>query len=296
MTPLKPNWPGPVLGGMNAPVRIARRHPMPGAHERRGGADEHQNNDELDGNDDAVDASRFMNADDQQRRNPAITTMAGTLMIAPVVCQTRSVGVIGKRRAGNRRRNDDAEILEKAHDVARPADGDGDGAERVFENQVPADDPGDEFAHCRVGIRVGAAGDRDRGCHFGIAKTGKSAGKGAEDEGQRDRRAGIGRGRMSGQDENAGADNGADAERRQVERRQGALERQTAMRRQRLHLRLFGFGLQCRHRFARPDIRHASFCIPVHKPGCRSKPPPPCRLCLATRSIEKCSIASLNRR
>src|SRR5256886_2523184 len=43
----------------------------------------------------------------------------------------------------------------------RPSDGDGDVANRVLEDQVPADDPRDQLAERGVGIRVGAPGDGD---------------------------------------------------------------------------------------------------------------------------------------
>ena len=212
-------------------------------------------------------------------------------MSAPVACQACSRGVVGERRCGEVRRNDDAEILEEAHHVARPADGHRGGAERIFEDQVPADDPGDEFAHRGVGVGVGAAGDRHRRGHFRIAETGESAGKRAEHERQGDRRSGIGGGGMSGQHENAGADDGADAERDQVDRRQAALERHAVVRGQRLHLRLRGLRLQRRDRLSRPNFAHGVN-SPVYKPTAASAAC--CRL--ATRSIEKFSIASLNSR
>jgi hypothetical protein len=59
-------------------------------------------------------------------------------------------------------------------------------ADRIFENQVPADDPCDEFAHAGVGVCVGGAGDGDHGGQFGIAKRGKRAHDGYEDKRQRD--------------------------------------------------------------------------------------------------------------
>src|SRR3546814_2357025 len=38
-----------------------------------------------------------------------------------------------------------------------------------LQDQVPADDPGQELAERGVGVRVGAAGYRDRGCELGVA-------------------------------------------------------------------------------------------------------------------------------
>ena len=118
----------------------------------------------------------------------------------------------------------DAEAVQEAHDIARPADGDRGGAERVFQNQIPADDPGDEFAHRRVGIGVGAAGDGHGRSHLGIAQAGKRAGDAADDEREHDGRAGIASGGLTGQHKDAGADDCADAEGHQVQGAQGALQ------------------------------------------------------------------------
>ena len=66
-------------------------------------------------------------------------------------------------------------------------------ADGVLEDQVPADDPGDEFAHGGVGVGVGAAGDGDHGGEFGVAEAGEAADDGDEDEAR-----GRGRGRRRG--------------------------------------------------------------------------------------------------
>ncbi len=175
-------------------------------------------------------ARRFVDADDQQCRHHRddhhrrhIDDRAGRV---PGVLR----GIVGERRSGESGGNDDAEILEEAHDVARPADRDRGRAERIFQDQVPADDPGDEFAHRRISISIGAAGDRNGRSHFRIAKPGKGADDGAKHEGQSDRRPGICRSGMAGENENAGADNGADAERDDMDRGQAALERHAVMR------------------------------------------------------------------
>ena len=53
--------------------------------------------------------------------------------------------------------NDRPSWSEQRDEVARPADRDRRRAERVLEDQVPADDPGDELAQRRVGVGVGGA-------------------------------------------------------------------------------------------------------------------------------------------
>ena len=67
---------------------------------------------------------------------------------------------------------------------------DGDVADHVFENQVPADDPGKNFAERRVGVGVGAAGNRNHRGQFGVAQSGKTAGDGHQEKRNRNRRPG----------------------------------------------------------------------------------------------------------
>ena len=124
------------------------------------------------------------------------------------------------------------------------ADADGHVADRVFQNQVPADDPGDQFAHGGVGIGVRAARNGDHRGELGVADRGKAANNGNQYERKRDRRACSGAAKGCGvvnqvlqqgcvQDrcdlqllagdrgadnrEDAGADHGPDAEGRQAE-------------------------------------------------------------------------------
>ena len=70
--------------------------------------------------------------------------------------------------------------LKEAHHIAGPANRDRGRAERVLEDKIPADDPGDELAQGGIGVRIGAAGDWNHGSHFGVAQAGKGAGNGAE--------------------------------------------------------------------------------------------------------------------
>jgi len=74
----------------------------------------------------------------------------------------------------------------------------------------------------------------------------------------------------------------------EVERRERALERQAVMRKQGLTLRIFRLRLQSLRGFPRPNARH----YPSYRPTAASAAA--CRL--ATRSMEKFSIASLKSR
>ena len=62
--------------------------------------------------------------------------------------------------------------------VSAEADGDHHVADYILEDQVPADNPGENFAECRVGIRVGAARDGNHRGQFGVAQAGEAAGHG----------------------------------------------------------------------------------------------------------------------
>ena len=77
----------------------------------------------------------------------------------------------GGRAEGGR--DIDAEVVEKFHSVAGPSDGNGGGGEQVFQNEVPADDPGEEFAEACVGVGVGAPGGGNHGGVLGVAEAGK---------------------------------------------------------------------------------------------------------------------------
>ena len=123
---------------------------------------------------------------------------------------------------------------------------------RVLEDQVPADDPGDEFAHGRVSVGVGRAGDGDHAGEFGVAKSSESADERDENHADGERGSGAGAAKHGGamqqvvehrrvQDagggelftgdggaddgENSGADDGANAERGQADGAEGLLQR-----------------------------------------------------------------------
>ena len=92
-----------------------------------------------------------------------------------------------------------AEPVEGGSHVGGEADADRHVADRVFQDEVPADDPRDELAHRRVGVGVSAASDGDHGRQLGVAESGEGANDGHQDQRNRQRRSGAGtpqRGRM----------------------------------------------------------------------------------------------------
>ena len=126
----------------------------------------------------------------------------------------------GRAREGGRDRH--VHLLgHEVAEIARPADRHRRSGGEIFQHQVPADDPGEEPAHRRVGVGVGAAGDWDHRGVFGVAQAGEEAAKARDREGDHHARTGIACGRMAGQHEDTRADDGADAERDQMDRAQG---------------------------------------------------------------------------
>ena len=71
----------------------------------------------------------------------------------------------------------------------------------------------DQLAHRRVGIGVGAAGDRNHRRELGVAEPGERAADAGDEERERHRRARAIGDRRRGADEETGADDGADAQR-----------------------------------------------------------------------------------
>src|SRR5579864_4275245 len=57
----------------------------------------------------------------------------------------------------------------------------------VFENKVPANNPGDKFAHGRVGVGVGTARNWNHRSKLGVTKAGKGAADSGDDERKHDR-------------------------------------------------------------------------------------------------------------
>src|ERR1700744_6400359 len=84
------------------------------------------------------------------------------------------------------------EPVHEVDDVGGESDADGHIADRIFENQVPADDPGNEFAHGGVGVGVGAASDGDHGGELGVANRSEAADNRDENEREGNGRASAG--------------------------------------------------------------------------------------------------------
>ena len=73
--------------------------------------------------------------------------------------------------------------------MVRPADRDRAGADRIFEDQRPADHPGEQLADHRIGIGVGRARHRHHRGEFGIAERRDGADEAGDDEAEHHARA-----------------------------------------------------------------------------------------------------------
>ena len=180
----------------------------------------------------------FTRADSEM---PIISSIETTKMIKTAGRLIIPAGWSHGQRVSDCRQLDPVHV-QQLHHVARPAHRNGGRAHGVFQHQVPADDPRQQFAHGGVGVGVGAAGDRNHGGEFAVAHAGEGAADGRDHEREHHRRPGVIRRGDAGQREQARADDGADPQRDQVDRPQRAFQ---------VMLPTFGLGHNARQRFRR---------------------------------------------
>ena len=78
----------------------------------------------------------------------------------------------------------DVENIEQLDEVVRPAGRDRARAHGVFQRQVPADNPGEQFAQSGVSIGISAARERNHRGKFGVAEPGEGAADPGKHEGE----------------------------------------------------------------------------------------------------------------
>ena len=115
--------------------------------------------------------------------------------------------------------------MQQLLEVTRPGNRHGDVANGVFENQIPADDPSEEFAQGGVGVGIGRAGHGHHRGEFRVTERRESTG----DERNHQRRSRARRvhatcRRRADGGEDARADNGSDAEERELQGAEAAFE------------------------------------------------------------------------
>ena len=127
--------------------------------------------------------------DDEEGGNVEAEVPAGVVeVVAGEILQ--AAGEIGGRdpaRAGMQ-----AEPVEQVDDMGGEADADAHVGAGVLEDQIPADDPGDELAERGVGVGVGRAGDGNHGGQLGVAEAGERADEGHQHHGEGDGGTGAG--------------------------------------------------------------------------------------------------------
>ena len=175
---------------------------------RRGKHEEEEDRGELDEDEDAIELDALLRAAHEEERQKERDEDSRQVEDAAVL-----------RRDDELMRQHESRRGEKPDDVARPADGDGARRDRVFQDEVPADDEGDELAQgcIGIGVCVGAARRRhDRG-KLRVGETCERTGQSREDERQRHGRPRVLGGGDAREDEDARADDGADAEHQEVD-------------------------------------------------------------------------------
>jgi len=169
-----------------------------GMNESRSEADEHQDSDDLEKHHDVVGFGGFANAADQnhgQKHNDdeggPVETEMPTRAVEHVAAK---VGEPARQvRGGNPSGiGVDAKPVEQIDHMSRETYTNRHVGNGIFENEVPADDPRDEFAHGGVGVRVGAACDGDHCCEFGVTDRSKGADDGHQNKGDGDGGSGTG--------------------------------------------------------------------------------------------------------
>src|ERR1700722_17452625 len=87
--------------------------------------------------------------------------------------------------------NAQSKVMQEVIQILAPGDRNGGGAKRILQDEVPSDNPGDEFAESRIGVSVGASRNGNHSRQFRITKAGESTSDACQDEGIDDSRARV---------------------------------------------------------------------------------------------------------
>ena len=174
--------------------------------------DEEQYDGHFQNYDEPVHKSGFFRATNEQHRQEKQNEKRGhvhdAVRAAGVVFEWRMRPLIGDRHV---------EPAEHAVRVFAPCVGHGRRGDGVFKNQIPTDDPCDEFAHGGVRVRVSAARDGNHRRELGVAQTGERATDASHDKRQHNRRTRAIRDGSGGSHKQTGTDDSTDAERNEVD-------------------------------------------------------------------------------
>ena len=117
-------------------------------------------------------------------------------------------------------------VLQEVVQVIRPADRGRAGRQAILQQQAGRHHEGGELAHGGVGEGIRGTGGRHAVGQLGVAQRGQAGGDRGDQEGQHDRRAGLGHG-FDHREEDAGADGGADPDHGQREQPERPAEADT---------------------------------------------------------------------
>ncbi len=138
------------------------------------------------------------------------------------------VPVSGARGSEHPVRQAPAEGSDQEVDVLRHTDRDHRHDRGVLQQQVPADEPADRLAKCRVAVGVGRPGLRDHPAELGVGERRTGAGDAGDDERDGDRgpggRAGVALGHRAREGEDACSDDRAETDRGQLPQADAALQ------------------------------------------------------------------------
>jgi|GEM_PF-1567377 len=180
---------------------------------------------DLDRHEDGIDRSALARSENQEPGHRPRDQDGGQVDDAMAEIDRRHEAVEAPGRAAVQElgQSEPCRMRDRSHHVARPANADSRGGDGVFQDQGPADHPGEPFAHDGVGIGVGRARNRNHGGQFGIAERGN----GADEPGNHEREHHPGPGLLRGssrQHEYARADNRPDAQHGQLESAQSTMQ------------------------------------------------------------------------
>jgi hypothetical protein len=207
---------GPEEADAGVAVGCERR-PVLRVHVKGANGDHEEDDGHLQDHHSGIEARAFPDALHQDRRDDAgdddggqIDDGPGQNVLAGLVQIVRSV-LYSK---GQPQPENADEVLE----VLRPAMSHGRGCHRVFQYEIPSNDPREELAERRVGVRVRGPRHRDDGGKLRVAHCSKDAAYSRDDEGEHEGWTGrIMRGHAH-EDEDPGPDDGADPEARELDR------------------------------------------------------------------------------
>ena len=143
-------------------VRRQERVPVGAIYIKGADHNEHHDDAKLHHHDQAVEVRGFTDADDEQRRDQDHDESCRQIEVGANHGAVRQHHRLPGTLAQFRGKRQVQGPLQERNQVARPADGYGGGADRIFQNQVPADDPGQKLSDGDIRIGVGTPRHGDR--------------------------------------------------------------------------------------------------------------------------------------